>query len=67
MPFGFLSQPRERAGARLWTVLAASALLSFGCELSQLFSHSRIPSSADIVCDVIGAAIGVAASTALKN
>ena len=66
VPFGFLSRPR-RLRVRVRRVAAGAAVLSFACELSQVFSHGRIPSSTDIASDVIGAAIGVAASALVEN
>jgi len=62
MPLGFLTRPQPRPAVRYTRALAGSAVLSFACELTQVFSHGRIPSTTDIVCDVIGALAGVAVS-----
>lgn len=39
--------------------LAGAAALSGALEATQLFSHSRFPSMTDLVCNVIGTAVGL--------
>lgn len=59
VPFGFLAFRQRMASSRLVTVVVAAAALSFLAESSQLFSHSRFPSTTDLVCNVVGAAMGL--------
>lgn len=61
MPLGFLSAPGP-ASRRYRTMILAAGALSFVIEATQVFSHGRIPSTTDVVSDVIGAAAGVAVS-----
>jgi glycopeptide antibiotics resistance protein len=61
MPFGFLVatawQPRRRG---VWPLgVCAALLLSASAEGAQLYSHSRIPSIADLASNVTGASIGL--------
>jgi len=67
VPFGFLGRPRKDLRVRFKRGVTAAALLSTAVETTQLYSHSRFPSSTDIACDVIGAAIGIAASAVLEG
>ena len=57
LPFGFLVAS-ERCAVRptssFW-VIGAAALFSAAGELSQLFNHSRFPSTTDIVSNTAGA------------
>lgn len=61
MPFGFLlvtAWPPRRRG--VWPVgLCAALLLSAAAEGAQLYSHSRVPSIADLASNVTGASIGL--------
>ena len=66
LPFGFLSRRRTNHVRRLLNVVAGAATLSFAMETTQLFSHSRFPSTTDIICDVVGAAAGVALSRLIE-
>src|SRR3990172_1998415 len=60
-PFGYLQQ--LRAGVNLLrrellsTVVAALAL-SLGVEFAQVYTHNRIPSTADVLSNVMGAMLG---------
>ena len=60
-PFGYLQQ--LRAGLNLLrrellsTVVAALAL-SLGVEFAQVYTHNRIPSTADVLSNVMGAMLG---------
>jgi glycopeptide antibiotics resistance protein len=67
MPLGFLTQPWKDVRARLKRGVIAVALLSTAIETTQLYSHSRFPSSTDIACDVIGAAIGILVSVLFEG
>jgi glycopeptide antibiotics resistance protein len=55
VPFGY---SWRRAGGGIWWCLAFATVLSVGAESVQLFSHTRVPSVADIVFNVAGALIG---------
>ena len=59
VPFGFYA---GRANAPLAASMIAATLLSFACELLQVYSHGRFPSATDLTCNVIGAAIGTIGS-----
>ena len=58
LPFGYLG--RRSIGGRLGTssVVVLAALLSFGSEATQLYSHWRFPSATDFTCNVLGAVSG---------
>jgi glycopeptide antibiotics resistance protein len=58
VPFGFLAARRRSAGSMVLRTVGLTLALSFALELTQLFSHSRFPSSTDMVSDAIGAAAG---------
>src|SRR5581483_582055 len=66
MPLGFLTRRRRDAGSRYARAALGSGLLSLACEVAQLYSHSRIPSTTDIASDVIGALLGVAVSNSSR-
>ena len=61
MPFGFLvatAWPPRRRG--VWPLgLCAALILSAAAEGAQLYSHSRVPSIADLASNVTGASIGL--------
>ena len=57
IPLGYFRQMRARRRMCV-QALGESAVLAFLMELTQLYSHSRIPSSTDLVCDCAGAVIG---------
>ena len=59
MPLGLLTPAALRRPAAMKYAAGRAFLLSFLAELSQNFSHSRTPSTTDLICNVIGAAIGV--------
>jgi glycopeptide antibiotics resistance protein len=59
LPFGFLWAQDAAAPRALRGIILAAAVLSISVEFSQLFSHSRFPSSTDVVCNVIGAVAGL--------
>ena len=60
VPFGFM---QLRAGLVLFrrellsTVITALAL-SLGVEFAQVYMHNRIPSTADVLSNIIGAMLG---------
>jgi hypothetical protein len=63
MPLGFLGHRWWRAGsppswATAGVTLALSCLLAAGVEVVQIFLPWRVASVADVVSDVIGAAVG---------
>jgi glycopeptide antibiotics resistance protein len=60
MPFGLLYMQRGRRSALAGVSWAC--LLSLATEASQLYSHGRFPSVQDVVMNVTGAALGVAAA-----
>jgi len=55
VPFGYWFLEASTRRRRTWQVLAFAAALSAGTEWSQLYSHSRYPSVADLTSNVIGA------------
>ena len=55
VPFGLAS--RRLFGP--WRTLALAVSLSTLTEWSQLYSHERIPSTADVICNLAGAWIGI--------
>jgi glycopeptide antibiotics resistance protein len=58
IPLGYL-YARERAGrGHEWRIVAYAAVLSLATEATQLFSHTRFPSTGDWVCNVTGAWLG---------
>jgi glycopeptide antibiotics resistance protein len=56
-PFGFLLAGDRRAG-RFWTVAGCALAISLTTEVTQLFSHSRVPSASDLVSNTTGALLG---------
>jgi glycopeptide antibiotics resistance protein len=62
IPFGFLLRRalagRSRKQAWIVTLLLA-AVISTGVEFYQVFCHNRVPSSADICTNLLGAILGV--------
>jgi glycopeptide antibiotics resistance protein len=58
MPFGATVSGERGTRRLLWRAILTGGALSFAAETSQLFSHGRFPSSTDLVCNVIGAALG---------
>jgi glycopeptide antibiotics resistance protein len=59
MPLGFLSSAGGDPATRSLTVIGVAAALSTAIEFSQLFSHSRFPSTGDVLCNVAGALVGM--------
>jgi len=59
VPFGFLFS-RPSGHGPFTGAISCAAVLSVAVVFTQLCSHSRIPSTTDVVCNVIGAAVGVA-------
>lgn len=61
VPFGALWQ-RSRFRQR-WlggaTAVAAGSALSFCAEVVQLYSHSRFPSSTDVITNAVGIVVGL--------
>ncbi|MEQ1573030.1 MAG: VanZ family protein [Vicinamibacterales bacterium] len=67
VPFGYL-YARQRAGCRrAWRIIGYAATLSLATEATQLFSHTRFPSSGDWVCNVTGAWMGMKLATFAWN
>jgi glycopeptide antibiotics resistance protein len=64
VPLGFLFKGERHAVS---TVVGFAALLSLAAEVSQLFSHSRFPSTTDVVCNMIGALAGVVIARATER
>ena len=64
LPLGY-SLIRSSSHKSVWRAAAIAALLSFGIESSQLYSHSRFPSVQDLCCNLFGAWAG--ASWALRR
>ena len=56
VPFGVLA---VAAGLRAAVALTCGAALSAATELTQVFSHSRVPSAADLVLNSAGSLIGI--------
>jgi glycopeptide antibiotics resistance protein len=56
-PLGYFERVRDRR-RMVAQALGESAAIAFATELTQLYSHSRFPSSTDLVCDCLGAAVG---------
>jgi glycopeptide antibiotics resistance protein len=56
-PFGYLFVRQARRLSWRWAAVCA-LLLSVATEWTQLYSHSRFPSSTDVTCNVMGAAVG---------
>ena len=59
VPFGYLG--RRSIGGRLSarSVVILAALLSFGTEATQLYSHWRFPSATDFTCNLLGTFSGI--------
>ncbi len=57
VPFGYWSMRLWRI-PDAWRAVALAFALSFGTEMSQVYSHGRFPSSTDLVCNVSGAWLG---------
>jgi glycopeptide antibiotics resistance protein len=64
VPFGVLG---VAAGWRARRVVVLGALVALAAEALQLFSRYRFPATTDVVLDVIGVALGVAAAGVLRN
>lgn len=58
VPFGRLSSRALGERGAWWLPLALAAVVSGCTETSQLFSHSRFPSTTDFVCNLLGCAMG---------
>src|SRR5688572_5536027 len=58
VPFGYLIA-RQRQDGHLWRAILCSGLLSFATETTQMWSHTRFPSTTDLACNVCGAIVGV--------
>ena len=58
VPFGLLQKRLSTRAKTVGIVAGDALLLSFFCETTQLYSHTRFPSSTDLVCNVLGAFIG---------
>jgi glycopeptide antibiotics resistance protein len=56
-PLGYAASLRSRSRG-LGQAAVLSLVLSSLTEWSQVFSHGRFPSAADIVCNVLGACVG---------
>jgi glycopeptide antibiotics resistance protein len=48
----------KRSGWRAWAIVAAATGLSLVTEATQVYSHSRVPSMTDVVCNAAGAWVG---------
>lgn len=62
VPLGFAGIRRT---GRTWLVVVLATGLSLLTELTQVYSHSRIPSLTDVVSNVAGAATGLMLAIAL--
>ena len=60
VPFGHQLIRASTSRVRGWHAAALAALLSIAVEWSQLYSHSRFPSTQDVLCNVSGAWLGAA-------
>jgi len=61
IPFGAFGPWRERSlGGRVFAAGACAFVLSSSVELCQVFSHSRLPTTTDIVTNTAGALLGAA-------
>jgi glycopeptide antibiotics resistance protein len=59
VPFGALGPWRHRSlGTRVLAAIACAFALSSSVELCQVFSHSRLPTTTDIVTNTAGALLG---------
>jgi glycopeptide antibiotics resistance protein len=57
-PLGYFETPRASRRHTIAQTLVVAAIVALVTELTQLYSHSRFPSSTDVVCDCLGAALG---------
>jgi glycopeptide antibiotics resistance protein len=57
-PLGYFTSPHAPRRHTIALTLVVAAILALATELTQLYSHSRFPSSTDVVCDCLGAALG---------
>jgi glycopeptide antibiotics resistance protein len=60
IPFGYSLLRASAPRVRGWHAAAIAGVLSFAVEWSQLYSHSRFPSTQDLLCNVSGAWVGAA-------
>jgi glycopeptide antibiotics resistance protein len=61
VPFGYFAScclPDFLCDKKTMWVLASATLLSASVEFLQIYSHSRFPSTTDICCNLLGAALG---------
>jgi|GEM_PF-1215363 glycopeptide antibiotics resistance protein len=62
MMFGYLLHCQLNEDSRaLWTITtitAVAGIISLSTELFQVFCHNRIASTTDVICNVLGAALG---------
>jgi VanZ family protein len=57
-PFGYTLLRAFTPRVRVWHAVILAGTLSLAVEWSQLYSHSRFPSLQDVLCNVVGAALG---------
>ena len=58
LPLGYVQAPQTSTRRAILRALLLAAAIALLAELSQVFSHGRLPSSTDVVCDCAGAMIG---------
>lgn len=58
VPFGYLLARGFTPRARVWHAAVLAGALSLVLEWTQLYSHSRFPSTQDLLCNIFGSAIG---------
>ncbi len=58
LPYGFLFPWRSSSRRSLVAAVATATALSLFTEWTQLYSHSRFPSTTDVTCNAVGAGIG---------
>jgi hypothetical protein len=67
LPLGLLTPRGPRSRRPMPDAVLRALVLSVLAESAQLFSHSRIPSTTDVICNTLGAAAGVWLSATLTT
>ena len=62
LPFGYQLVRAFPSRARVGHAASLAAAISLMMEWSQLYSHSRFPSVQDVVCNILGSAVGAIAA-----
>jgi glycopeptide antibiotics resistance protein len=65
VPSGVLTGRGRRPHSTRW--FAAGVAIAIGCELMQVFTHGRIPSTTDVCCNLIGLTAGDRLGAALAG